>query len=65
MGLEDYFMNFRTHNICIKRWKNIPLYSIRWSKSKVELLLFKFLPILVISTPCNYIEAEDGLWAAM
>lgn len=55
----------RVHNICIRRWKNIPLYSIRWSKFKIELLLLKFIPILYLSAPCNNEEVEDGLWMAM
>ena len=55
----------RVHNICIKRWKNIPLYSIRWSKFKIELSLFKFIPILCLSAPRNYEEVEANLCAAM
>ena len=54
-------MRIRKHNICVKRWKNIPLYSVRISELKIELLLFKVLPIFVINIP-KYEEIEEGLW---
>ncbi len=54
----------KIHNICIKRWKNIPLYSIRWSEFKIELLLFKIFPIVSIPVP-KYEEKDEGTWVAM
>lgn len=59
------FKKFRTRNIGIKFWKKIPLYSIRWSESKIELLLFKFIPLLWITTPRKYVQLEEDVWVAM
>ena len=55
----------KTRNICVKFWKKIPLYSIRWAESKIELLLFKFIPLLWITTPRKYVQLEEDVWVAM
>lgn len=59
------FKKFRTYNICVKSWKNIPLFSIRWSENKIELLLFRFIPLLCLSSYRNYVQEGDNVWVAM
>ena len=41
----------KTKTICVKRYFNIPLFSIRIARTKIQLLLFKFLPLLTLKTP--------------
>ena len=56
--------NCRKHNICVKRWGIIPLFSIKVTSENLELLLFKFIPLLKFSSP-GYEEIGGGKWELM